>query len=240
MLRCSGMTVQRTGPRSRGFTIAPTTIPTMPPTSAPSKAMIKNPLPKRPPTWPIEKKRIAKMPASKAAARTEQTAPAMMPTRTSLTRKNTLGMFAFAHNVSSKDMQITVRDIAALHTFARDFAAGLQPGDSVALEGSLGSGKTTLVRAIVNALHGSDDAVSSPTFVFRHRYDGAPLIEHLDLYRIEDPAELIELGLDDAFASDRITLVEWPDRAPGLVPPDAIRVAIAGSGNGPREITVRR
>jgi len=167
-------------------------------------------------------------------------APAMMPTRTSLTRKNTLGMFAFTHNVSSKDMQTTVCDIAALHAFARDFAAGLQLGDTVALEGALGSGKTTLVRAIISALHGSDDAVASPTFVFRHSYEGTPPVEHLDLYRIEDPAELAELGLDDAFAPDRIALVEWPDRAPDLVPPGAIRVEIAGSGNGPREITVRR
>jgi len=137
-------------------------------------------------------------------------------------------------------MQTVVRDIAALRTFARAFAAGLQRGDTVALEGPLGSGKTTLVRAIVDALHGTDDAVASPTFVFRHRYDGVPPIEHLDLYRLDDPAELTELGLEDAFAADRITLVEWPDRAPDLVPSAAIRLEILGSGNGPRTIAVRR
>ena len=72
----------------------------------------------------------------------------------------------------------------------------------MALRGPLGAGKTTFVRAVVRALHGSDDAVSSPTFVFRQRYDGTPPIEHVDLYRIEDPAaELPDLALDDAFAA---------------------------------------
>jgi tRNA threonylcarbamoyl adenosine modification protein YjeE len=137
-------------------------------------------------------------------------------------------------------MHITVVDIDALRAFARDFAAGLQPGDTVTLDGPLGSGKTTLVREIVAALHGSDNAVASPTFVFRHSYAGRPPIEHLDLYRIENPAELTELGLEDAFGSDRLTLIEWPGQAPSLIPTSAIALEIAGSGNGPRTIVVRR
>jgi tRNA threonylcarbamoyl adenosine modification protein YjeE len=137
-------------------------------------------------------------------------------------------------------MQTHVPDEAALAALARAFAAGLQPGDVVALEGPLGAGKTTFVRAVVAALHGSDDAVSSPTFIFRQCYDGVPPVEHLDLYRIEDPAELAELGLEDAFAPDRIVLVEWPERAPALLPPGAIRVRIAGAGTGPRSVTVNR
>ena len=108
----------------------------------------------------------------------------------------------------------------------------------MALHGLLGAGKTTLIRALLRVLHGSDAAVSSPTFVFRQRYDGDPPVEHLDLYRIESPAELDELGLEDAFGPDRITLVEWPERAPGLLPPGAIDLAIAGSGEGPRTIVV--
>jgi tRNA threonylcarbamoyladenosine biosynthesis protein TsaE len=149
-------------------------------------------------------------------------------------------MFAPPHNVSSKDMQITVVDIDALRAFARDFAAGLRPGDTVTLDGPLGSGKTTLVREIVAALHGSDHAVASPTFVFRHSYNGQPLIEHLDLYRIESAHELAELGLEDAFGPDRLTIIEWPGQAPQLIPPGAIALEIAGSGNGPRTIAVRR
>jgi tRNA threonylcarbamoyl adenosine modification protein YjeE len=111
----------------------------------------------------------------------------------------------------------------------------------VGLRGPLGAGKTAFVRAVVRALHGTDDAVSSPTFVFRQRYDGTPRIEHVDLYRIEDPAaELPDLALDDAFAPDRIALVEWPERAAGRLPPDLIEVAIEGAGDGPRTVRVTR
>lgn len=113
------------------------------------------------------------------------------------------------------------------------------------MRGRLGAGKTTFVRAIVAALHGSDEAVSSPTFVFRQRYDGrdpgAPPIEHVDLFRIEDPAaELPDLALEDAFGSDRIALVEWPEHAEGWLPDRRIEVEIAGSGERPRTVRVRR
>jgi len=111
----------------------------------------------------------------------------------------------------------------------------------VALRGPLGAGKTTLVRAVVRALHGTDDAVSSPTFVFRQTYPGTPPIEHLDLYRIENAArELPELGLDDAFAPDRIVFVEWPERAEDWLPLERIEVRIDGSGAGPRTVRHQR
>jgi tRNA threonylcarbamoyladenosine biosynthesis protein TsaE len=135
-------------------------------------------------------------------------------------------------------MTTTVPDEAALAALGRAFAARLRPGDAVALSGPMGAGKTAFVRAVVAALHGSDDAVSSPTFVFRQCYEGVPPVEHLDLYRIDDPAELAELGLEDAFAPDRIALVEWPERAPDLLPPGAIRVRIEGSGTGPRAVSL--
>ena len=178
------------------------------------------------------------MNASNPAAKTEHTAPATIPTITSLTRKNTAKMFVFARGVSFNAMETLVPDLPALDAFARVFARRLHPGSAVALYGGLGAGKTTLVRAVLRALHGSDSAVSSPTFVFRQRYDGDPPVEHLDLYRLDDPAELNELGLDEAFATDRITLVEWPERAPGLLPREAIEIEIAGSGEGPRTIVV--
>ena len=127
----------------------------------------------------------------------------------------------------------------AIDAFAHDFARSLQPGDVVALRGPLGAGKTTLVRAIVRALHGSDEAVSSPTFVFRQRYEGTPPVEHVDLYRITDPArELPDLALDDAFGPDRIVLVEWPDHAEGWLPPGHLQVEIDGVGDAPRSVSV--
>jgi tRNA threonylcarbamoyl adenosine modification protein YjeE len=133
--------------------------------------------------------------------------------------------------------------VAAFEAKAREFARSLRAGDVVALRGPLGAGKTTFVRAVVAVLHGSDQAVSSPTFVFRQRYDpphgGAPPVEHVDLYRIEDPAtEMPDLALDDAFAPDRIALVEWPERAEGWLPANRIEVAIDGIGAGPRTVRI--
>ena len=133
----------------------------------------------------------------------------------------------------------TLPTLAAFEAFAAGFARRLRAGDAVALEGPLGSGKTAFVAASVRALHDSDDT-SSPTFTFWHRYEGTPPINHLDLYRIGDPAEAVELGLEEAFAPDAITFVEWPERLPGFMPQQAVRVRIQGSGDGAREIEIVR
>jgi tRNA threonylcarbamoyladenosine biosynthesis protein TsaE len=131
-------------------------------------------------------------------------------------------------------------DRSAFAAFARSFARTLRAGDAVALSGGLGAGKTTFVRAMVAELHGNDDAVSSPTFVFRQHYEGEPPIEHVDLYRLDDPSEAADLGLDDAFNPQWITLVEWPERMPDLLPPGTIRVWIDGAGEVERAIHVER
>jgi tRNA threonylcarbamoyladenosine biosynthesis protein TsaE len=131
-------------------------------------------------------------------------------------------------------------DRSAFAAAAAALAATLRPGAVVTLSGGLGAGKTTFVRALVAALHGSDAAVSSPTFVFRQRYPGAPPVEHLDLYRIEDPGEAADLGLEEAFDGAAVVVIEWPERLPGLAPPDAVRVAIDGSGDGPRTLRIDR
>jgi tRNA threonylcarbamoyl adenosine modification protein YjeE len=128
-------------------------------------------------------------------------------------------------------------DLARLERAAATLAESLQPGDVVALTGALGAGKTTFARALVRALHGADEA-TSPTFTFWHRYAGPPTVNHLDLYRVERPEELVELGLEEAFESDAIVLIEWPERAPGLVPRTAVRVTIAGAGPEPRTLTI--
>jgi len=77
--------------------------------------------------------------------------------------------------------------------------------------------------------------------VFRQTYPGTPPVEHLDLYRLDDPArEWADLALDEAFGPDRIVLVEWPERAPGLLPPQRIEVSIEGAGESPRTVRVTR
>ncbi|MEO9170578.1 MAG: tRNA (adenosine(37)-N6)-threonylcarbamoyltransferase complex ATPase subunit type 1 TsaE [Candidatus Baltobacteraceae bacterium] len=126
---------------------------------------------------------------------------------------------------------------ADFEAFAAAFSRSLRPGDVVALSGELGSGKTTFVRASVKQRHG-EDQTSSPTFTFWHRYPGSPPIDHLDLYRISDPAELPELGLDDVFDGSSIVFIEWWTHAPSLLPPRRYEVTIAGAGDSPRVVTV--
>jgi tRNA threonylcarbamoyladenosine biosynthesis protein TsaE len=120
---------------------------------------------------------------------------------------------------------------------AMQVARSLKAGDVVALEGPLGSGKTAFVSAAVRGL-GNEAEVASPTFTFWHRYGGLPAIEHLDFYRIDDPLEARELGLEEAFSPERIVFVEWASRMPSLIPPGATVVRIFGAGTGPRSIEI--
>lgn len=138
------------------------------------------------------------------------------------------------HTTRAFPARLALSSPAATRDAAAELAARLRPGDIVAVQGPLGSGKTTFVQGLVEALaHGTE--VTSPTFTFWHRYPG---VEHLDLYRIEDERELAELGLEEAFRPDAITVVEWPERAPHLVGNATWHVRIEGSGDAPRTITV--
>ena len=134
-------------------------------------------------------------------------------------------------------MKTTARSVADLERIALQLAQSLQPGDAVAISGELGAGKTTFVRALVRALHGSETA-ASPTFTFRHTYPGEPPIEHLDFYRIDEPHDAREVGFEDAFRPEAVVLVEWPERLADLFPPRTFRVRLEGAGDAPRSVTV--
>ena len=116
----------------------------------------------------------------------------------------------------------------------------LRPGDALALSGELARAKRPSSERSSARCTEAMYAVSSPTFVFRQRYDGTPPVEHLDLFRLDDPAEAADLGLEEAFGPDRITIVEWPERLPGLLPPGAIGIRIDGAGDEPRRLVIER
>lgn len=107
----------------------------------------------------------------------------------------------------------------------------LQHGDVVALRGDLGAGKTHLIKGIVQGL-GSTDVVNSPSFVLINQYRagaqrGGMPIYHADLYRIERPAELYGVGLEEALDGDGVCLIEWAERAEALLPDDRLDVHLS-------------
>jgi tRNA threonylcarbamoyladenosine biosynthesis protein TsaE len=136
-----------------------------------------------------------------------------------------------AQNSETYRGEIPLPDLGATQALGAAIAGRLQTGDAVALWGGLGAGKTTLARAILKA-RGITEDVPSPTFTIVQSYDTPGLkIGHYDLYRIKAPRELDELGLDDALA-DGAVLVEWPERAPEALPPEALHVRLSLAGDG--------
>lgn len=124
---------------------------------------------------------------------------------------------------------------ATLRLGAR-LAAVLRAGDVVALSGPLGAGKTTLARGLLAGL-GCEDEVASPTFTLVQSYEGtSPLVLHVDLYRLENPRDADELGLDDALA-DHALLVEWPERLGADLWPHTLRLLLEPEADGARRLT---
>ena len=111
----------------------------------------------------------------------------------------------------------------ATQALGRRLAARLRPGDVVALAGGLGAGKTHLAKGVAEGLGLDPAGVTSPTFTIVHEHDGpAGLVLHLDLYRIETVAEAARLGLGELLSGEAIALVEWPENAFGLLPPETL------------------
>lgn len=112
-------------------------------------------------------------------------------------------------------------------------AAMLRPGDVVALHGPLGAGKTTIARGLVQALLGRAEDVPSPTYTLVQVYDGPAFpLWHFDLYRLEKPEDVEELGWDETI--DGVALIEWPERAGARLPKQRLDIYLEFSGEGRR------
>lgn len=133
---------------------------------------------------------------------------------------------------TSGTLSITLHQESDTIRFGEDLALALKPGDSIALYGDLGAGKSTLSRALIRAV--ADDPhldVPSPTFTLVQTYELRLRISHFDLYRLGDVSELDELGLDEA-VDQGVALIEWPERAAGTLPSDTIQIKLSFEGNG--------
>lgn len=120
-------------------------------------------------------------------------------------------------NAKAKPMIFNLPDDAATRGFGAALASLLRAGDVLALYGELGAGKTTLSRGLIGALCGPETDVPSPTYTLVQTYDGPDFpIFHFDLYRLENPDELVELGWDETQIG--LALVEWPAHAGPRLP----------------------
>jgi|SRR5664279_538095 len=142
-------------------------------------------------------------------------------------------VFQFESSSSSETIQV-----------GRELAKLLEPPKFIILKGNLGTGKTTLVKGIAQALDAADpDEVTSPTFTLIHEYEGtregkAVLLYHLDLYRIEGERQLETLGLDDITSPESIVLVEWGEKFKSVLKRANGEIRIEAAGGDTRRITV--
>lgn len=128
-------------------------------------------------------------------------------------------------------------DAAASEQLGARLAGMIRPGDVISLSGPLGAGKTSIARGVLAAL-GLEGEAPSPTFAIVQPYEPPETrlpAMHVDLYRIEDVAEIEELGLDEAQA-ESVLLIEWPERAPGRWP-EALALTLDFAPDGGRRLT---
>ena len=141
-------------------------------------------------------------------------------------------------------MQLTTQSEQETAAVGRDLSPRLAAGSVVLLIGPLGAGKTALVRGIAEGLGAGADEVSSPTFTLVQEYRGGRLpLFHVDLYRLDDPRELDDLGLEE-IAGDGVLAIEWAEklsRSPALVDGSrAVGVRIEHGEGDERTVTIRR
>lgn len=140
---------------------------------------------------------------------------------------------------------VALPDEAATAALAAKIAALAHAGDVIALSGDLGAGKTVFARGFIRSLPGAEGAagqaedVPSPTFTLVQIYERAPApVWHVDLYRLETPEEVYELGLEEAY-EEAILLIEWPERMGNLLPREHLEVRLDhGPTPGARRATL--
>lgn len=133
------------------------------------------------------------------------------------------------------NMRKVIRNEQDTRKFGTELAQKLKPGDIIALIGDLGTGKTTLTKFIAEGL-GITGMITSPTFTIVQEYtEGRLPLYHFDVYRINDPEEMYELGYEEYFFGQGVCVIEWADLIEDLIPGDSIQIRIEyGEGEDER------
>jgi tRNA threonylcarbamoyladenosine biosynthesis protein TsaE len=123
---------------------------------------------------------------------------------------------------------IQIASLEDLERAAKEFLEAIGNNTLIAFYAPMGAGKTTFITAVCKALGVQEDAVSSPTFAIVNEYRGGKgqPIFHFDFYRIENPAEALDIGLYDYLDSGCLCLMEWPENIEGLLPEETLKVSI--------------
>lgn len=137
-------------------------------------------------------------------------------------------------------MLATTTSVDATRELAAALAPLIRPGDIVVLSGDLGAGKTAFVQGLGRGL-GVQDRITSPTFTLVHEYDGGRLpIHHLDVYRLGQLSEALDLGLAEMLDTGGVVLIEWGDVITPVLPRDLLEVRLSfGAGDDDRVLTFR-
>ena len=133
---------------------------------------------------------------------------------------------------------LSIDGLTSTSALGQAIANSVVGGKTLGLVGTLGAGKTHLAQAIAVACGVPSSAATSPTFVLCHVHHADRTIYHLDAYRITDDDEFLELGVEEMFASDSLTLVEWAERVDSVLPRDRITIEMEISGPDTRRVTL--
>lgn len=144
----------------------------------------------------------------------------------------------------SKEADILISELSGsaeeTRRIASDFAADLERGSVLALHGDLGSGKTCFVQGLALGL-GVEEVVNSPTYLILHEYRGRIDLNHMDLYRMHDLAEVLAFGFEEYLEAAAVLAIEWPELALGMLPPQTFHIQLeCGERENERSIVVRR
>lgn len=134
-------------------------------------------------------------------------------------------------------MTFSTKTEAETIALGQHIGAKLQSGDIIALQGTLGAGKTTITKGIAQAL-GVQDTITSPTFCLISEYDGTMPLYHMDVYRLESGDDFVNLGVEDMLYGRGVTLIEWSEKIMDELPQKTIILRLTPHNDGSRTVTL--